>query len=138
MCFDITIPLADVGKETVTIDGVGKISYPLQLRARRTFLSEFSSESKNMIRQTEDSRHSASSQEDPIIMVLEDNDDLGTQIEQWALEYTSKYVHAAGPKFYSTTLAQILGTVYVQRGLPEVSPARHIPNSKTNIPSPPS
>ena len=87
-----------------------------------------------MIRQTEDPRHSTS-EEDPVIMVLEDNDDLGTQIEQWALEYTSKYVHAAGPKFYSTTLAQILGTVYVQRGLPEVGPAPHIPPYEANIPS---
>lgn len=36
------------------------------------------------------------------------------------MEYASKFVHAAGTKFQSTTIAVILGTAYVKKGLPEV------------------
>jgi hypothetical protein len=41
------------------------------------------------------------------------------------VEYSSKFVHAAGSEFASTTAAVILGTAYVNKGLPEV---RHIPH----------
>ena len=54
------------------------------------------------------------------ILLLEDRKSLGAEVEQWALEYTSKFIHAAGPGFYPTTIAQILGTAYVKKGLPEV------------------
>lgn len=59
--------------------------------------------------------------ESEIILLLDDHESIGTQIEQWAVEYASKFVHAAGPKFYPTTAAVILGTAYVKKGLPEVS-----------------
>lgn len=59
--------------------------------------------------------------ENPSVLVLEDHETLGTEVEQWAVEYASKFVHAAGPKFYPTTAAVILGTAYVKKGLPEVS-----------------
>lgn len=54
------------------------------------------------------------------VLLLEDHGKCGQEIEQWAVEYTSKFVHAAGPKFYSTTIAQIIGTAYVKKNLPEV------------------
>jgi hypothetical protein len=58
--------------------------------------------------------------DDVEILLLEDDVKFGQKVEQWAVEYTSKFVHAAGPEFYSTTIAQILGTIYVQKNLPEV------------------
>jgi hypothetical protein len=72
-----------------------------------------------MIRQTEDSKNGQGDAAASLLL-LNDDESLGIQIEQWALEYTSKFVHAAGPEFYSTTIAQILGTAYVKKGLPEV------------------
>jgi len=63
----------------------------------------------------------SSEEKDSTIIVLEEVENIGTQIEQWAVEYTSKFVHAAGPAFYSTTIGHILGEAYVQKGLPEVS-----------------
>ena len=104
------------------IDGVGRLSHTLSLNARRRPLSSFNTDAQGVIRRTEDSRNSDEVQDDETldIMILEDEKLLGTQVEQWALEYTSKFVHAAGPEFYSTTIAQILGTAYVKKGLPEV------------------
>src|SRR4051812_33507734 len=121
--FCVTLPtesLGDYAEEFVTIDGVGKISHTIKLPARRTGLRCFSKDLQSAIRSTEDSRKDSSSEADPTVVLLEEDKSLGTLLEQWALEYTSKYVHAAGPKFYSTTLVHILGTRYVKKGLPEV------------------
>ena len=75
-----------------------------------------------MIRQTEDCRESQNDQDDNTIqvMILQEDPFLGDELEQWATEYTDKFVHAAGPKFYPTTMAHILGTAYVKKSLPEV------------------
>src|SRR6266536_1128169 len=120
--FDIRLSLdslSDSDVEFVSIDGVGRLSHPIRLPARRKPLSGFSNEAQDKIWRTEDSK---SAQDDAAIsvLILDDDESLGIQIEQWALEYTSKFVHAAGPEFYSTTIAQILGTAYVKKGLPEV------------------
>lgn len=99
------------------------MSYPLQLRAQRRALEDFTPESQDDIRRTKDSKVSDSVNEDDSyssVMILEDNEQLGEQIEQWAYDYTSKFVHAAGPKFYPTTIAHILGIAFVKKGLPEV------------------
>jgi hypothetical protein len=61
------------------------------------------------------------------VFLVEDNRGFGQEVEQWALEYTSKFVNAAGPEFHSTTIGQILGTEYVKKNLPEVS---HLTNHK--------
>lgn len=122
MSFDITIPLdslPDSSKETVTIDGIGRLSHSFQLSARRITLKDLSDDARNLVRQTEDSKGEFSNEDDESILLLEDTEALGRQVEQWALEYTSKFVHAAGPKFYPTTIGQILGTMYVKKGLPE-------------------
>ena len=106
----------------MTIDGVGRLSFPLRLKAQRKRLSSFNPEEQNIIRQTEDLKQSGKTDLDAASVILLTNEaTLGKQVEQWALEYTSKFVHAAGPKFYATTMAQILGTAYVKKGLPEVS-----------------
>jgi hypothetical protein len=121
--FNISIPLDSfTDSEIVIVDGVGRLSHPIHLRARRKTLKSFSRDAQDTIKQTEDSQRGQTDQ-DPstTVMILEDDKSLGIQLEQWALEYTSKFVHAAGPEFYSTTMAQILGTAYVQRRLPEVS-----------------
>jgi hypothetical protein len=114
------IPMEDFAQETVTIDGIGKISLPLQLKARRGLLSALSFEIQNSIMRTADPKRKSSEEAELSIILLEDVDSLGAQVEQWALEYTSKFVHAAGPNFHSTTIAHILGEAYVKKGLPEV------------------
>lgn len=105
----------------MTVDGIGRISHPLILPARMKPLSAFSTNIQESIRLTEDLEVDSSETEDPNILILEEDKSLGTKVEQWAVEYTSKFVHAAGPKFYATTMAHILGTAYVKKGLPEVS-----------------
>lgn len=125
LSFDVRTPAAlgsDATAEMVTIDGIGRISHTLQLPARRQTLSSLSDDSQEVIIQTEDPRGTLiSDDKDTYVLLLDNSGSLGVLVEQWALEYTSKFVHAAGPKFYSTTIAQILGTVYVKKGLPEVS-----------------
>lgn len=121
--FAVKIPassLSDILPEEVTIDGIGRISYPLVLLARKRLLSDFSPEIQESISQTanEDVRADAESSH---VLLLEDDKFLGAKVEQWAMEYTNKFVHAAGPNFYATTMAHILGTAYVKKGLPEVS-----------------
>jgi hypothetical protein len=120
MTFDIKIPLASLGLtyETVTIDGIGRVSHTLNLPAWRISLNDFDDGVQSIIMKTEDAKEASN---EPQVLLLEDTETLGLQVEQWALEYTSKFVHAAGPKFYATTIAQIMGTVYVKKGLPEVS-----------------
>ena len=124
--FCIIIPeasLIDTISDTVTIDGIGHLSYPIVLPARRKPLSSFDATLKESIHQTRDPNISPPSEnEDPDILILEDSDSLSLQVEQWAVEYTSMFVYAAGPKFYATTMAHILGTAYVKKGLPEVLP----------------
>lgn len=85
-------------------------------------MDSFTTEEQKIIRQTEDKTHkqAAGLDDTASIILLTDEGGLGQELEQWALEYTSKFVHAAGPAFYSTTMAQILGTAYVKKGLPEV------------------
>ena len=104
----------------MTIDGIGRISHPLVLPARKKPMSAFSTSIQESIKLTEDLEADSPKTEDPNILILEEDKSLGTKIEQWAVEYTSKFVHAAGPKFYATTMAHILGTAYVKKGLPEV------------------
>ena len=107
--------------EIVTVDGIGGISHPLDLFARKKSLSAFSTAIQESIKLTEDLDIDFSSDaEDPKILILEEDKSLGTKVEQWAVEYTYKFVHAAGSKFYETTMAHILGTAYVKKGLPEV------------------
>lgn len=104
------------------MDGIGHTSHPIQFRAQLALLSSLSPCAQNAIKQTEDPRGSKSD-EDPStiqVMLLEDTPTLGSEIEQWAIEYTSKFIHAAGPKFHATTIAHILATAYVKKGLPEV------------------
>jgi hypothetical protein len=117
--------LATFPEEVVSVDGVNRVSHSLQLLARRIPLSTFSTDAQEIIRTTEDSKGNVPNpddpENDPEIMILEDGESLGVKVEQWAVEYTSKFVHAKGPKFHSTTMAQILGTAYIKKGLPEVS-----------------
>lgn len=89
--------------------------------ARKGLLRTFSVDLQDNIKKTEDPRALASDEVNPEIFILEDDESLGTQVEQWAVEYTSKFVHNAGPSFYSTTIAHILGEAYVKKRLPEVS-----------------
>ncbi|TVY80643.1 hypothetical protein LSUE1_G008368 [Lachnellula suecica] len=122
--FDIKIrenSLATSKLETVTIDGVGHLSLPVKLKVQRKLLSDFTSEEQKIIRQTEEKKKGQkNSKADPeSVIILTDNGSLGQEVEQWAVEYTSKFVHAAGPDFYATTMAQILGTAYVKKRLPE-------------------
>jgi hypothetical protein len=122
--FDVKIPndYLDSEMETVTIDGVGRLSHPIKLKSQWKRLSSFSPQEQKTIRQTEDRKQSGKIDLDAESVILLTNEgELGQQVEQWALEYTSKFVHAAGPRFYATTMAQILGTAYVKKGLPEVS-----------------
>ncbi len=115
--------LRSLQEEMVTIDGIGRISHPIQLRARRKALSAFKRNEQETISRTRDSEKTTKAQDDELeqILILEDQATLGTQVEQWAVEYSSKFVHAAGPEFASTTAAVILGTAYVKKGLPEAS-----------------
>ena len=124
--FDLRAPVELFGlspQVVVTIDGVGRLSHTLVLTARILTFSSFGPDAQDTIQQTKDSRNldEIQSKESLNIVLLEEEKVLGLQVEQWALEYTSKFVHAAGPEFYSTTMAQILGTAYVKKGLPEVS-----------------
>lgn len=120
--FSVKIPLScfeGIVPEMVTVDGIGRISHPLVLPARTKPLSAFNMDIQESIRLTENLDIDSSGTEDPKILILEEDKSLGTKVEQWAVEYTSKFVHAAGPKFYATTMAHILGTSYVKKGLPE-------------------
>lgn len=124
--FDISISrdcLAACEQDTIIVDGVGRISHPIRLKACRNQLKNFSSAEQTAIRGTEDRKQAlpASTDDAALVTVLVDEGELGRQLEQWAVEYTSRFVHAAGPAFYSTTIAQILGIAYVKKGLPEVS-----------------
>jgi hypothetical protein len=107
----------------VTIDGVGRLSHPIQLSARRKALSSFKPTEREIIDRTRDSKKILNARDDELehVLILEEEATLGTQVEQWAVEYSSKFVHAAGPEFASTTAAVILGTAYIKKGLPEVS-----------------
>jgi len=128
--FSVKIPLSlfeETVPEMVTVDGIGRISYPLDLPARRKSLSTFSPDIQESIKLTENRGFDSSDVNDPKIVILEEDKYLGTKVEQWAVEYTSKFVHAAGPKFYATTMAHILGTAYVKKGLPEVRSLFSIP-----------
>ena len=125
--FDIRVNLKSVEslqEEIVTIDGVGHLSHPIQLRARRKALSAFKADEREVIARTRDSKKNTKPKNDELelILILEDQALLGIQVEQWAVEYSSKFVHAAGPEFASTTAAVILGTAYIKKGLPEVRP----------------
>ncbi|TVY34052.1 hypothetical protein LOCC1_G007801 [Lachnellula occidentalis] len=125
--FNVTVPIGTTSAEyldsdwtTVVIDGVGGLSHPIKLKAQKTRLSLFSAEEQKTITQTEDQNQNKTKKADAeSVIILADGDALGQQVEQWAVEYTSKFIHAAGPKFYATTMAQILGTAYVKKGLPE-------------------
>lgn len=123
--FDVHIPsLSKTGPQTeiITIDGVGRLSHPIQLRARRQALQDFSSSDRVIIDQTRDGKKGVAAEDGETlsVVIIEDHDRIGADIEQWAVEYSSKFVHAAGPEFYATTTAIILGTAYVKKGLPEV------------------
>lgn len=102
------------------VDGIGRLSHPIKLRARRKALTSFSPAEQTTIRATQDKQSKSIGHGAISITLLEDDETLGTQVEQWAVEYASKFVHAAGPKFRSTTIAVIIGTAYVKKGLPEV------------------
>ncbi|KAF4627496.1 hypothetical protein G7Y89_g10656 [Cudoniella acicularis] len=121
--FAIDAPIdisAETRCETITIDGIGRISHPLRLSAHIRKLNSLTQKHQDIVMQTEIlGRGSTVHSTDTHVLLLEDYQNLGQQIEQWAIEYTSKFVHAAGEKFYSTTMAQILGTAYVRKGLPE-------------------
>ena len=110
-------------KEMVTIDGIGHLSHTIQLPTRRKPLNSFKTDERDVIDRTRDSKKLLKAQDDELehVLILEDDATLRTQVEQWAVEYSSKFVHAAGPKFASTTAAVSLSTAYVKKGLPEVS-----------------
>ncbi|KAE8442719.1 hypothetical protein EG329_002910 [Mollisiaceae sp. DMI_Dod_QoI] len=116
-------PLPSMSADTcyVTIDGIGQLSHTVKLRAHITPLDSFNVADRTMIGKTEDKSKKPADKNDgnPSVLILEDHEALGTQVEQWAVEYASKFVHAAGPRFYPTTAAVILGTAYVKKGLPE-------------------
>jgi hypothetical protein len=142
--FDLRIntkSLKSLEEEMVTIDGVGRLSHPIQLRTRRKALKDFKTAEREIINRTRDSKKLVKAQDDELedVLILEDEATFGTQVEQWAVEYSSKFVHAAGPEFASTTAAVILGTAYVNKGLPEVNHTSPYTNNKVflTIPSPP-
>jgi hypothetical protein len=121
-------------EEFIMVDGVGRLSHPLQLRARRLVLGSFKPSDRDIIKKTRDSKAAGSPDRGSLsVIILKDDELLGTQLEQWAVEYASKFVHAAGPEFYPTTMAIILGTAYVKKGLPEVSSVRHLDDNLTNM-----
>ncbi|KAL3419924.1 hypothetical protein PVAG01_08423 [Phlyctema vagabunda] len=103
----------------VTIDGIGRHSHPLEIPALTELFENFSLEDKAMIRQTEGEEKANNTKAAGSNSVIIIDDGFALAIEQWAVEYSSKFVHAAGPEFYSTTMAQILGTAYVKKKLPE-------------------
>ena len=88
----------------------------------RKSLDSYSDGDQAIIKQTE-----APKQRDEVtqvvtaqVEILDEDDTLGGQLEQWALDYTSQFITAAGPRFHSTTMAHIIGHMYVKKGLPEV------------------
>ncbi|KAK0112387.1 hypothetical protein ONS96_001630 [Cadophora gregata f. sp. sojae] len=105
----------------VLIDGVDRLSHPIRLRARRKLLNSFTTAEQVAIRRTQDRKKLGTCTNDaPIeVTILEDDETLGTRVEQWAVEYSSQFVHAADSKFQCATIAVILGTAYVKKGLPE-------------------
>ncbi|KAL5330721.1 hypothetical protein ACEPPN_000241 [Leptodophora sp. 'Broadleaf-Isolate-01'] len=113
--------LLDHEEYFVFVDGVDRLSHPIKLRAQRRALSSFTATEQAAIRRTQDRKKLGKCTDDDAVHVtiLEDDETLGTRVEQWAVEYASKFVHAAGTKFQSTTIAVILGTAYVKKGLPE-------------------
>lgn len=118
--FDIKIPASDFPIQSITIDGINKLSHPLLLQARKAPLSALRPAIQASVRKTVDNRVLSSSEDDDEeIIFIEDDNTLGTRVEQWAVEYTSRFVHAAGPAFYQTTIAHILGEAYVKKNLPE-------------------
>ena len=119
----------------VTIDGVGHLSHPIQLRARWKLLGDFKADEREVIDHTRDSKKLLKGREDRLeqVLILEDEATLGIQVEQWAVEYSSKFVHAAGPEFASTTAAVILGTAYVNKGLPELSHTPYVQQIKLTL-----
>ena len=125
-------------QEMITIDGVGHLSHTIQLPARSTPLNTFKPDEREIIDRTRDSKKLLKAQDDELehVLILENQSTLGTQVEQWAVEYSSKFVHAAGPEFASTTAAVILGTAYVNKGLPEVSHPQSSLRTPSNEPSP--
>lgn len=106
----------------IFIDGIGRLSLPLKLKAHRRAWEELSDEEQLAVMPTQDPKLVTDSGAPGKTMVwfIEEDRKLAVKVEQWALEYTSKFVHAAGPAFYATTMAQILGTAYVKKKLPEV------------------
>jgi hypothetical protein len=125
--FNIKIPPLDNDEfgpyETVLVDGIGHLSHAVKLRAQIRSLSSLDPNDQQQVKRTADAKTDASGNEDIAVILLIGHRRLGPELEQWAVEYTSKFVHAAGRKFYSTTMAQILGTAYVKKGLPEVRKA---------------
>lgn len=111
----------DSNREILTIDGIGRVSHTIKIHAGRKLLNSLGRQEQDAIKQTSNSDPEAILKKDAEVVLLGEHKKLGQQIEQWAVEYTSKFVHAAGPAFYSTTMAQILGTAYVKKELPEVS-----------------
>jgi hypothetical protein len=107
----------------VTIDGIGKLSHTIKLRAYVMSLDSFDSGDRAAIEKTKLTSKKTSDKPDgnETILLLDHHESIGTDVEQWAVEYASKFVHAAGPKFYPTTAAVILATAYLKKGLPEVS-----------------
>lgn len=105
----------------VLIDGVDRLSHPIKLRAHRKLLNSFSTTEQAAIRRTQDRKKIGLCADDASVQVtiLEDDETLGTRVEQWAVEYASKFVHAADSKFQCATISVILGTAYVKKGLPE-------------------
>lgn len=134
--FEILIPpdaIFDSDAKFVFVDGVGRLSHPVKLRARHRPLKSFNPSKQAIIRSTRDGKGPGT--DDALsVMLLEDTDTLGVEVEQWAVEYASKFVHAAGPEFQSTTIAVILGTAYVKKDLPEVSHLHH--THETSLTSP--
>ena len=106
----------------VLIDGVDRLSHPIKLRAHRRSFSSFNAPEQTAIKRTQDRKKIDQCKDDESLQVtiLEDDETLGTRVEQWAVEYASKFVHAADSKFQCATIAVILGTAYVKKGLPEV------------------
>ncbi len=123
-----TTSFSSCQEEKVIIDGIGRISHPLELPARSKILGSFKAEEKDRIMAAVRSGIPNTTPDDSSsVVLLEENSAVGLQVEQWAVEYTSKFVVAAGPRFLPTTAAIILGLEYVKSNLPEVSPCFSLP-----------
>lgn len=107
----------------IIIDGIGRLSLPLKLRAHQRVWEELSNEEQIALIPTQESKFDSNASGKAVLLFIQEDPKLAVKVEQWALEYTSKFVHAAGPSFYATTMAQILGTAYVKKKLPEVRPS---------------